>query len=136
VRIGKSVKLKFWAIAIVLMGCSENSDGSLVVGVAESPYWHRTASIETKVAHFEVQCEALGYRNGAVDFSNCLERLISESQGRADIRMSSGTSYYDDYMARSMRVSESYRTRLNNNMGNRSLRCRSYMIGQILHTTC
>lgn len=134
--IGKTAKSRFFAVAIVLMGCSENPDGSLVVGVAESPYWHKTASMATKITHFEGKCEALGYRNGTSEFSGCLERSISESQGRADIKMSGGTSYYDDYMARSLRVSESYRARLENNMGNRSLRCRSYMVGQILQTIC
>ena len=65
------------------MSCSENSDGSALIGLKESGFWHDTATIDTKVKHFTPACRAYGYSVGTDDFNRCLERVITESKRSA-----------------------------------------------------
>ena len=66
-------------LPLLTVSCSENSDGSMILGVKESSGWHDTASMDTKVKHFTPECKGYGYTVGTEAFYNCLERTITES---------------------------------------------------------
>lgn len=81
------------SIVSILASCGTNPDGSTVMGTAESPMWHKTASIDVKVAYFGPQCEAFGHKAGTAAYGACLERLMSQSLTAARLRDSGPSTY-------------------------------------------
>jgi hypothetical protein len=69
-------------------GCAVGVRGETVVGMPESPYWHATATTETKVAHFKHDCLAYGVVDGTPEMASCLQSAIQASAGQARARMS------------------------------------------------
>lgn len=79
-------------ISLVLVGCVA-ADGSTHLGVAESPFWHRTASMETKVAHFRSKCLAYGFSEGDPRLPSCIQNEMASSAADASMTMSESMNY-------------------------------------------
>ena len=73
-------------------GCSTNPDGSTTHGMKGSAMWHKTAPMEVKIAHFAPTCKALGFKEGTVDFSRCVQNEINDDKRDARARVSSAMS--------------------------------------------
>ena len=90
-------------ICPLISGCSA-PDGTTDIGSDESPAWHQTASLQTKISYFGTQCEAFGFQKGTSEYSNCLKDLMTESKSAAAKKMANTGSFSDAY-AKSMRSS-------------------------------
>ena len=69
--------------ALLLSGCNS-------LGMKESPLWHKTASIEEKMAYFTEMCRGYGYKDGSDELRDCAveEQRMSRSAAREKIRNS------------------------------------------------
>jgi len=70
------------------LGCATGVMGETVVGRSGSGMWHRTASIQTKIAYFKDACEAYGIADGTSQMSNCLQNEFQGSLNRAQAKSS------------------------------------------------
>lgn len=71
--------------SLVLLGCSllfGCASGGL--GLAESPTWHATASLDSKVEYFQKKCAAYGTRSD--EMSRCVQSAMEKSEGNANAR--------------------------------------------------
>lgn len=69
-------------VGVLLAGCASGG-----VGLAESPMWHATASLDSKIAYFRSKCDAYGYQAGSPEMSKCLQSSMQASEGNANARM-------------------------------------------------
>lgn len=76
----------------LLSGCSTGVMGETVIGRPESPAWHRSASIQTKITHFKRACKAYGIANGTPQMSNCLQNEMQNSKNRARRKMNTNNA--------------------------------------------
>jgi hypothetical protein len=73
-------------------GCSTNPDGSTTYGMIGSAMWRKTAPMEVKIAHFAPTCKALGFKEGTVSFSRCVQSEMNDDRRDARARASSAMS--------------------------------------------
>jgi hypothetical protein len=70
------------ATSVWMSGCASGG-----VGLVESPMWHSTAPMETKIAHFQKKCAAYGHQAGSEGMTKCLQRSMEASESNANDRM-------------------------------------------------
>lgn len=75
-------------VAMMLQGCSTNSDGTKTLGMKGSSAWHKFAPIEEKIAYFSPACLAFGFEPGTDAFASCIQREMSDDRALANERSS------------------------------------------------
>ena len=90
-------KLAFLALTAgivvsVISGCSTGASGEQVLGMPGSPFWFRSASMQTKVNYYKPGCLAYGFNDGTTEMSQCLMSAIQSGQSSASNRMNSSRS--------------------------------------------
>lgn len=65
---------------VVLSGCMQKGEG---IGMKESAMWHRTASMDNKIAFFEQRCKKFGFKPGTDQMAVCIRSEMSESRSSA-----------------------------------------------------
>jgi hypothetical protein len=82
------------ACTLLVQGCSKGVLGESVWGRPGSPMWHKSASMETKVATFKRECSAIGFKYGSEGMLSCISSRLQNSENNAKRKMNSGFSCY------------------------------------------
>ena len=84
-------------VALTLVACGTNPDGSTVIGAPGSPAWFKTASPEVMREYFSRRCTAYGYVDATPEMNACIERdaraEIADNEAKARARASAPTVY-------------------------------------------
>jgi len=80
-------KLKLAGLALtagivvsVTSGCSTGSSGEQVVGRPGSPFWFRTASMQTRIDYYKPGCLGYGFTDGTPEMAQCLQSAMQSQQ--------------------------------------------------------
>ena len=76
-------------VVSVISGCSTGASGEQVLGMPGSPFWFRSASMQTKVNYYKPGCLAYGFNDGTTEMSQCLMSAIQGGQSSARNKMRS-----------------------------------------------
>lgn len=76
--------IKSILFTLMLMGMTGCQSGG--IGMAESPAWFATATVEQQAAYFRKRCSAYGFKPDTPDMAKCIQSEANSSRAGARLQ--------------------------------------------------